>query len=73
MSELRDRAENIPGDDFAALLKLAEDVRWDIDALPIQIAAAEALKRSLRSLELDYSPLKIEVVKVRHAKLITAL
>lgn len=73
MSELRERANRIPSDDFAALLQLAEDVKWNLDALPYQIAAAEALKRSIQSLKREYNATKLEVVKVRYAKLLRAL
>ncbi|HEV7319655.1 MAG TPA: hypothetical protein VGO04_13740 [Ensifer sp.] len=73
MSELRDRAKNIVCDDLAALLELAKDVLWDLDALPNQIGAAEALQRSLHSLELDYSLSKLETVKARYAKLMMTL
>jgi hypothetical protein len=73
MSDVKERANRVASDDFAALLQLADDVRWDLDSLPNQIAAAEALKRSIQSLVREHSDMKFEVVKVRYAKLMATL
>ena len=52
---------------------LFRSVRWDLDAMPNQIAAADTLKRSILSLNKSHSPTKLEVVRVRFAKLVMTL
>jgi hypothetical protein len=73
MSELRERASNTSPDDIEALLQLAEAVRWDLDALPMQVGAADALKRSILSLKANETSLKLEVVRARFTKLLMTL
>ena len=55
------------------MLSLAEEVRWDLDAVPNQIAAADALKRSILALNKSQSSTKLEVVRARFAKLVMTL
>ena len=73
MSSLRERASRIESEDLEAMLSLAEEVRWDLDAVPNQIAAADALKRSILALNKSQSSTKLEVVRARFAKLVMTL
>ena len=73
MTNLRERASRIESEDLEAMLGLAEEVRWDLDAMPNQIAAAEALKRSILVLNKSQSTTKLEVVKARFDKLVMTL
>lgn len=62
---IKERAKRIEFDEVVSMMEVARDIRMSESSRPDQVDAANAVKRSIHSLDKSPTPTKIEVLRVR--------
>jgi hypothetical protein len=73
MNEIKDRALNIGLDEDVAMMEVVRDILRSAHSLPTQISAANAVKRSILSIDRGATEMKLEVLRLRWARLLLTL
>ena len=73
MTELKDRAVRVMASDLEEMLEVANAVAWAKASLPDQMAAANAVRRSIHALNRKPSATQLEVIALRYDRLLRTL